>query len=104
MKIAVTRWSSRVAPLFDTAREILLVDIVAKKIVKRVEIEISGIRPFSRAVFLHELGVEVLLCGGISEFILRQLHALNIEVVPWAFGDVEGVINAYLRGLSAVKK
>lgn len=104
MRIAITRWGTRVAPLFDTAREILVLDVVDNDIKDCNEVDIDGVRPFSRAGYLHELGVEVLFCGGISEYFFRQLLAVNIKVIPWTSGEVGKVIETCLKGLGSFKQ
>ena len=57
MRIAITRWGTRVAPLFDTARKILIVDVKDNDLKGSNEIDIDGIRPFSRAGYLVGAGI-----------------------------------------------
>lgn len=104
MRIAITYWGTRVAPLFDTARKVLILDIEDNDIKDSNDVDIDGIRSFSRAGYLHELGVKVLICGGISEYFFRQLLAVNIRVVPWTSGEVGEVIEKYLKGFGPIKQ
>lgn len=97
MKIALTRWGSRVSPLFDTAQQIVLLDLQGREVAGRREINISSVPPVFKADFLANQGVRVLICGGISGFFYQQLLARGIRVVPWVTGEVEDVIRAYLR-------
>lgn len=99
MRIAVTCWGSRVSPLYDTTRKIIVIDTGAGGIQHISEVDISLVKPFSRAGFLHDIGVEVLVCGGISECFIQQLLALNIKVVPWISGEVSEVISEYIKSM-----
>jgi predicted Fe-Mo cluster-binding NifX family protein len=47
---------------------------------------------------LLELEIDVLICNGITEFYYNQLSKNNIQVIPWINGEVEEVIDRYLKG------
>lgn len=99
MKIAITCWGSRVSPLFDTTRKVIIIDIDASGIQSSGEVDISLVKPFFRAGFLQDMGVEVLICGGISECYHQQLSALKIKVVPWISGEIDEIISEYVKTL-----
>jgi len=99
MKIAITCWGSRVSPLFDTTRKIVIIETDASGIQNSGEVDISPVNPFSRAGFLQDMGVEVLICGGISECYLQQMAALKIKVIPWISGEVDKIISEYIKTL-----
>jgi len=44
------------------------------------------------------LGVEVLICGGISEFYANLIEARGIKIVPFAAGSVDEVLEVYVNG------
>ncbi|HYG36068.1 MAG TPA: NifB/NifX family molybdenum-iron cluster-binding protein, partial [Clostridia bacterium] len=44
---------------------------------------------------LNELGVNVLICGGISQELQATLERRGIQVLPQICGEVEAVIAAY---------
>lgn len=97
MKVAITRWGTRVSPLFDTAQQIALWELRGGEIAGRQDISIGYVPPPFRADFLAELGVGTLICGGISGFLHQQLLARGIQVIPWVTGEVEDVFRAYLH-------
>ncbi|MGB9805120.1 NifB/NifX family molybdenum-iron cluster-binding protein, partial [Desulfofundulus sp.] len=73
MKVALARWSNRISPLFDVAQEALVVEISRGQIISRkhVRLDDSGWPP--RIEQLARLGVKVLICGAISNFLLHQV-------------------------------
>ncbi len=52
----------------------------------------------SRAERLRELGVNVLICGAISNPLAKMLRGLGIVLIPWKCGLIEEVLTAYFSG------
>lgn len=98
MKVALTVWENRVSPLFDSASELLVADIQGRGIIKKHLEPFDYESAFSRAARLEDLGVNVLICGGISNFYANLVEARRIEIVPFATGTVEEVLNAFING------
>jgi len=98
MRIAVTLWKQRVAPVFDTAREILLVDLAAGQWVRKQREALTGEIPAQKALCLVELGVDTLICGAVSRPILAMLTGYGIGVIPYVAGPPEDVIQAWCLG------
>ena len=96
MRIAVPTWAGRVSPVFDVARELLVVD---------VDREVPGHREVQplhedgvaqRVEALARLGVEVLICGAISRPLEMMLTGSGIRVIPYICGDSDQVLEAFL--------
>jgi len=98
MRIAIPVYRSRVSPVFDYAREMIVLDIAEGRIVGRARHETESLFPATRARQLADLGVEVLVCGGISMAMARMIEAEGIRVVPWVAGDVEEVATGFMNG------
>ncbi len=98
MRLAIPVWNGRVSPVFDTAGQLLVVDIEQGGERSRRSEELSGSFPAWRVRRLEELGVSVLICGGISRPLASMLAAAGIRLVPWTAGSVEEVLTAYLGG------
>ena len=98
MKIALPIWNGRISPVFDTARELLVVEAQDGKEIARSRQALDGSVLPQRAARLAELRVDVLLCGAISRPMAGMLAASGIKVVPFVAGDVEEVVAAYLAG------
>jgi predicted Fe-Mo cluster-binding NifX family protein len=98
MKVALTVWENRVSPLFDSASELLVADVQDHGIIKKHLEPFTYESAFSRAARLNDLGVNVLICGGISSFYANLVEARRIEIVPFAMGTVEEVLDAFMKG------
>ncbi|SHJ48949.1 NifB/NifX family molybdenum-iron cluster-binding protein [Desulfofundulus thermosubterraneus] len=98
MIVALARWGGRISPLFDVTQEALVVDIGRGGLISRRQVRLDDPGWPSRVEQMVHLGVEVLICGGISNFLYHQLVARGIQVIPWVTGDVEEVLQAYLQG------
>ncbi|MBN1866800.1 NifB/NifX family molybdenum-iron cluster-binding protein [Candidatus Sumerlaeota bacterium] len=98
MKTAFATWDNRIAPLFDVARRIHVVEAESKQIVSEQSESLPGNLPIERALRLVDLGVGTLVCGAISRPFHEMLAAYDIRVVPFVAGDLCEVVEAWLRG------
>ncbi|MCK9173801.1 MAG: hypothetical protein M0O96_00785 [Desulforhopalus sp.] len=98
MKLAITIWETRVSPVFDSARRLLLVELDEGQIVRRTGYAVNG-SPFAEVGRLHkEEGIELLLCGALCERGLQRLQAVGIELIPFLSGEVEPVLASLAAG------
>ena len=98
MKVAIPMFDSRVSPRFDFAAKILIVTIESGKISERQEYALTNIHPIRRSSLLCELGVKVLICGGISSFYRRLIVNSRIRVIPMIQGEIEEVLSHFIDG------
>jgi len=98
MKVALTVWEDRISPLFDSTLMLLIVDIESRRIIGRHLESFESNSPFSRAAKLDDLGVKVLICGGISGFFANVIEAHRIQIIPFVAGAVDEVLEAYMMG------
>ena len=96
MQVALTVWEGRISPLFDSTRMLLVLDVKGRRINNRHYEPLNCDSAFDRAARLHELGVEVLICGGISITFADQIEARGIKLIPFSSGRIEDVLRAYL--------
>jgi len=104
MRIAIPVFNSRVSPVFDVAQRLLVIDAVGGVETARTEENLSGLYLPDRARRLMELGVDVLICGGISMPMANMIHAQGIRIIPYVAGDVEEVLAAFLAGTLALPR
>jgi len=98
MRVAIPLWQGRVSPVFDEASRILLVDIAEKREQGRREEPLVTRNPFQRAQVLPTLGVDLLVCGMISQTQQTALASSGIRIIPHICGSMEEVIAAVLDG------
>jgi predicted Fe-Mo cluster-binding NifX family protein len=98
MRVAIPLWQGRVSPVFDEASRILLVDVFEKQEQHRQEESLISRNPFERAQMLPKLGVDLLICGMISQTQQAALASAGIRIIPHICGPMEEVIAAWLDG------
>lgn len=98
MKTAFSVWEQRIAPVFDTSRQIHLVESDGTHITAERAHAISGEPVPQKVAWLMEQGVGTLVCGAVSRPVQEQLSAANIRVIPFVAGGLREVIQAWLDG------
>jgi len=98
MKIAIPMFTNRVSPRFDFASKVLIAAIDDRRVLERQEFSLINLNPIRRNSLLCELGVNVLICGGISTFAQRLAVGNGIDVIPMVQGEIEKVLNLFIRG------
>lgn len=106
MRIALPVHEGQVSPVFDWARRLLVVDRPAaprasgdgEREAARREIELDDLAPALRARRLAELGVDTLLCGGISAPLAALVEAQGVKVMAGLVGEADAVLDAFSAG------
>lgn len=98
MKIAIPTWNGRVSPVFDTASRLLVVEAADEGEYSRFETDISEHFVPSKVMRLTGLGIDTLICGAISRPFAYMMTTAGIRLIPWISGQVEDVLQAFLRG------
>ncbi len=98
MKVALTVWENRISPLFDAASMLLIADIENGRISKKYFEAIKSESQCRRVGKLYDMGVDILICGGISAFYANLIEARGIKIIPFTAGGIDEVLNAYIEG------
>ena len=98
MRIAIPKWQGRVAPVFDVAGHLLLVDVEDGRVIHRQLKRLARTEMSSRAAKLVSYHPDVLICGAISAPLQFKIIASGVRVSAFICGDVEQVLAAYLNG------
>jgi len=97
-KTAFAYWDDRIAPVFDIARRIHVVEADSGRIVAETGEVLAEDLPVQKVLRLVELGVGTLVCGAISRSFQERIAAYGIRVIPFVAGDLSEVIQAWLSG------
>jgi predicted Fe-Mo cluster-binding NifX family protein len=97
-KAAFSCWDERIAPVFDSARQALVIEAEAGRICGERREDLALDLPVQKALRLSELGIGVLVCGAISRPLQATIAAAGIRVIPFVAGDLKDVIRAWLKG------
>ncbi|MGD9975401.1 MAG: NifB/NifX family molybdenum-iron cluster-binding protein [Desulfatirhabdiaceae bacterium] len=96
MKAAFAVWNKRIAPVFDVAREIRLIETEFGHVVCERDESLPVDSGPEKGRRLIELGIETLICGAISRFMLSLVEAYGIQVISFVAGDLKEIIQAWL--------
>jgi len=97
-KTAFSVWMNRIAPVMDVAGTVCIVEDDGADATERKLLALPADHPSGIALFLREMRVDALVCGAISNGLLRLLNSQGIRVMPFVAGDLETVIRAWLAG------
>ncbi len=98
MKTAFSVLDQRIAPVFDTARHILLAGASnGERPTEGVRV-IAGDNAQQWVIWFSEQKVDVLVCGAISRTLQNGLEASGIKVIPFVSGEVSEVMAAFSKG------
>jgi predicted Fe-Mo cluster-binding NifX family protein len=97
MRVAIPYWRGRVSPVFDVAKNFLLVDVKGGQELSRSQYTVDHTDPVPRAREMAELKTDVLVCFAISWPQEMALNAVGIRTVSQICGPIEGVLSAFLR-------
>jgi predicted Fe-Mo cluster-binding NifX family protein len=95
-KIALPVHNGRVAPVFDWAERVLVVDAEGGHAIRRQEEHWGALSLPERLRKLSELRIQTLICGGISAPLIEAIQADGTKVIPWIAGEVEQVLTAFM--------
>jgi predicted Fe-Mo cluster-binding NifX family protein len=98
MKVAIPEHEGRIAPVFDTCRRVLVVEQIGAEDRIVSNEDWSNAARHIRASRLRDLGVDALLCGGISRWLQEQIGFHGIRLFPWIAGSVTEVLLALRDG------
>jgi predicted Fe-Mo cluster-binding NifX family protein len=98
MKIAIPLFGTRVSPNFDHAQTALLVGIEKGSVITMNELSLGPFEPLMRATQIKSLDIDVVICGGVSNFLQNLLQEQNIRVIPWITGEAQKALELFMRG------
>ena len=99
MKVAFSVWNGRIAPVFDVARQLCLIEVndIGDCSAEQF-LEIPNIPVLHKVKFLQEKNISILVCGAISRVFGDILLSRGIEVLPFVAGEYQQVITAWRKG------
>jgi len=96
MKIAVTTWNDRIAPVYDASKTVT-VYVIENRMVTAGDC-FAFPSATNRAAFLASCGIDILLCGAISTASCEELKRRNIEVHSFLAGSTADIIIGLREG------
>ncbi len=96
MKVAITEWQGRIAPVFDVAGTVFIIEKETGSTEETVTLPAGN--PRNKLVFLKERGVDVLICGAITRRMREYAEELGIRINPFVSGEINEVWAAWKTG------
>jgi predicted Fe-Mo cluster-binding NifX family protein len=98
MKIAVASEKNQVTQHFGHCINFNIYEEENGCIKEAISIDNPGHRPGFLPNFLNDLGINVIISGGMGGGAVDIFNEHNIEVIVGARGDAREAVEAYLRG------
>ncbi|MFA5449775.1 MAG: NifB/NifX family molybdenum-iron cluster-binding protein [Clostridia bacterium] len=98
MKIAVACEGKQITEHFGHCQNFMIFEVENDKIAGVNSLPNPGHRPGFLPNFLNELGVNVIVSGGMGGGAINIFNEINIKVVTGAKGDAETAVKQYLSG------
>lgn len=92
LKVAVALFGERISPHFASAPELLVLVLEEGKVHFSAKVNTGGMSSRERVLKLVSLGVDVLVCGGISRGVQMELERKGIKVLANMEGDPMSVV------------
>ncbi len=93
--VAFSVLDQRIAPVFDTSSEIVVIEIDGKEEVKSERLALTQNNVFELIEKLSALNLNQLICGAISRALQRFIEQKGIQVVPFVAGDLDTIKQAW---------
>ena len=98
MKIALSVWKEDISTVFDSADQLLIVELDGTDGRKRTTVKMNATNVTGRVSRIKEKKIDVLICGAISRHLEAVLTSSGIRVYAFVRGPVEEVLAAYQSG------
>lgn len=98
MKLAIPVWEDRVSSVLDFSQRLVVVELKDGGETGRALVVVSEPNAFARLAKLRQLGVDVLICGAVSQPLASASAAYGIQLLPYVTGRVDDVLQAYQSG------
>lgn len=98
MKIAVASENGMVTEHFGHCESFVIFEAENNQIIKSESIPNPGHRPGFLPNFLNDMGVNVIISGGMGGGAIEIFNEKGIEVITGAHGSANAAANSYLQG------
>lgn len=98
MKIAVASEGKNVTEHFGHCENFNIFDAENNQIINSESIANPGHKPGFLPNFLNDMGVNVIISGGMGAGAIEIFNENGIEVITGAKGDAKDIVEQYLKG------
>lgn len=98
MRVAISTDGDYVSPHFGRCPSFTIVDIEDGKIIKKEMIENPRHQPGFIPQFLHQQGIDYIICGGMGSRAKSFFNEFGIQTIVGISGSIEEVLDKFLNG------
>ncbi|MCD8150457.1 MAG: NifB/NifX family molybdenum-iron cluster-binding protein [Clostridiales bacterium] len=98
MKIAVSCYGNQIWAHFGHCENFMIYETEGRNILSEQSVPNPGHRPGFLPNFLADMGVKVIISGGMGGGAVDIFNERDVEVILGAQGDARTAVEAYLRG------
>lgn len=98
MKIAIASENNMVTEHFGHCESFSIFEVENNQINKSIVISNPGHRPGFLPEFLGDMGINVIIAGGMGNSAIQIFNGKGIEVIVGASGEARTVAEQYLEG------
>ena len=95
-RVGIPVFESRVSPVLDSCRRMVVVDIEGECEIRRQEITLEKMSIHERLEVITRWGIRKIICAGVSDVMCKFLAGKNIALVSGIAGELEKIIDAYV--------
>jgi predicted Fe-Mo cluster-binding NifX family protein len=98
MKVAIAVWQDCVSSVLDFSQRLVVVELQDGRETGRTEVDLGEHSALAKLAKLRDLGIDVLICGAVSQPLAAAALACGIQLLPYVTGGVDDVLRAYGAG------
>lgn len=104
MKVLITVWNGRVSPVFDVAKEAVLLEVHNGCITSEKNLAMICETNMERVEFVLDLRIDAVICGAVSRSVEMSLIEKGVTVHSFVSGEIREVICGFIENsLSGLK-
>lgn len=98
MKLGISILNNNISPVFDSAHTLRIYRIKDNKIESQRDVNIDSGNLISKTSQIVNTRVNAIICGAVSQQFYSLLQNQGVKLMPWVKGNVQQVLNAYVKG------
>jgi predicted Fe-Mo cluster-binding NifX family protein len=81
--------------VFDEAETMVVFELEDGRELARRDVRLGESSRLGRTTILKKNGVDILICGAISQPLAAMCEAAGVTVIPWVCGALDDVLEAF---------
>lgn len=98
MRVGIPLFGDEIAPRFGAAQEFLVAEVEHDRAVVRKTVVVTESDANQLPAAFERLGINVLVCCGITMFCEQSLREHHVDVISGVMGPAEQALNCFING------